>query len=107
MRTQHLRHKVTFYKQGDTRNAYGEIENTEVEVGQAWVQIIPLKGDERFLSQRLNTEVSHKVRLRYQDGLDSKMTFKYGERVFHIDSIIDVMEKRKELNIMATEVFGG
>lgn len=108
MRSSLLRHLISFEEQVETKNSIGEIKNEWLSlVLREYVQIIPLKGDEKYQSKSLNTEVNHKIRLRYRTGLDSKMRIVYGTRIFEIDSIINLGERNKELHIMATEVFDG
>lgn len=106
MRSSSLRHLVSFQEDTGTKNSIGEITESWASLTpQEWVQIIPLKGEEKYQSKSLNTEVNHKIRLRYRDDLDTKMKIVYGTRVFEIDSIINPFERNRELQIMATEVF--
>ena len=107
MRAGALKHKVIFQKltkvpseTGASKSQWGDIISP-----QEWTQIIPLKGEEKYQSQHLKTEVNHKIRLRYRSDLDSKMRVVYGLRIFNIDSILNPFERNKELQIMATEVF--
>ena len=105
MRTSSLRHKVTFQKNTEARDDFGDVTDVWVDVASEWVQIIPLKGEEKFMSEHLNTIVDHKVRMRYRDGLNSKMKILYGGRMFEIDSILNPYERRRELQLMVSEVF--
>lgn len=106
MRNSSLKHLVSFQKNNGVKDSLGGITESWVSLmPQEWVQIIPLKGEEKYQSKSLNTEVNHKIRMRYRDGLDSKMKIIYGTRVFEIDSIINPFERNRELQIMATEVF--
>lgn len=105
MRSGSLRHKITFQLNNEIKNEFNEITNVWADFTQVFAQIVPLRGDEKYQSQHLKTEVNHKIRVRYQDNLTSKMKIIYGDREFNIDSIINHYEKNKELQIMATEVF--
>ena len=106
MRSSSLRHLISFQENSEIKNNLGEIEKAMVSlIPQEWVQIIPLKGEEKYQSKSLNTEVNHKIRMRYRTDLDSKMEIIFGERVFKIDSIINLYERNRELQIMCTEFF--
>lgn len=109
MRSSSLKHKVIFREKtqatdtlgGPIDNAYADIQSPD-----EWVQIIPMKGEERYVGKSLKTEVDHKIRMRYRSGLDSKMIIMFGKRRFDIDSIIDPYERHRELHLMCTEVSG-
>lgn len=107
MRSRSLRHKVVFKKLTEIKDDFGapSTELTDIMNPDEWVQIIPLKGDEKYQSKHLNTEVNHKIRMRYRSDIDSKMVIFYGTRKFEIDSIVNPFERNRELQIMATEVF--
>ena len=105
MRSGSLRHRITFQRNEETFNDFGESITSWVSiVPDEWVQIIPLKSDETYRSKKLNAEVNHKIRMRYRSDIDSTLRIEYGSRIFDIDSVINVRELNKELQIMATEV---
>ena len=96
----------------------GDIEQpspvTEATLGQpvptwstfargVWAAIEPVTGTERFVSQELLATASHVIKIRYFDGVNSSMRFKYGARIFQFQSVIDKGERRRELLIAATE----
>jgi SPP1 family predicted phage head-tail adaptor len=101
-----LRHVVTFQQAVPTENGYGEdvVEWQDLTPDER-VQIIPLKGEERYLSARLNTTVSHRIRMRYRADIDNKMRAVFGARIFMIDEVLNPYEQNRELQITATEVF--
>jgi len=104
MRTSLLKHRVTFEKNDSTTNDYGEPTTNWVGITpDEWVQIIPLTGNERYQSEKLNAEVNHKIRMRFRAGIDTTLRIVYGTRVFNIDAVLNVHELNKELQIMATE----
>jgi len=106
MRSGSMRHLIHFEEPTITRDSLGgEVKTWSSLITQEWVQIIPLKGDERYRSSKLDTEVTHKIRLRYRSDINSKMRIIHEGRTFKIDSILNVYEKDKEQDIMATEVF--
>ena len=105
MRTSSLKNKVIFQANTPVKGTFGGFTDAWSDFTTQWVQIIPLKGDEKYESKHLKTEVNHKIRMRYMDGINSKMQIIYGTRVFKIDSVINPFERNRTLEIMATEVF--
>jgi len=104
MRAGSLDKKVIIEKQSEGSDDFGEVTNTWESYASTYVSILPLRGREYFSSKGVKSEVSHKIELRYMDGIDSSMRIVYGARVFEIESVINIREKNKTLEIMATEV---
>ena len=107
MRSGSLRNKITFQSLTQTKSTTGALQESWTDLVTnplEKAQIIPLKGDEKYMSKHLKTEVNHKIRLRYRDDLNTQMRILYGARIFHIDAMLNLYERNRELNIMATEV---
>ncbi|WP_278309050.1 phage head closure protein [Peptoclostridium litorale] len=70
---------------------------------KVWAGIKTLKGREYYEAAATQNENQVKFITRYHAGITADMRIKMGERVFEIQSVVDVDEKHKELNIMAKE----
>lgn len=103
--TKRLKHKIGFYEFKTTQNEYGEMEKREVLICEAWCEIHPMQGDEKFLSKKVESSITHKLRLRYDKRVTSKMIIKYGNRKFEILSVISPYEAKRELVLVCKEVF--
>ena len=103
-----LRHNIIFQQMSETRSPTGGVAITwsDITSPDERVQIIPLKGEERYASARINSTIDHKIRCRFRSDIDNKMRIIFGSRIFDIDSIIDPYEKNKELHIMCSEKLG-
>jgi SPP1 family predicted phage head-tail adaptor len=75
-----------------------------VEFATAWASIEPLNGREFFAAQQVNAEVTARIRLRYLPGVTRQMQVKFGSRTFAIESVINVEERNRELQLMVKEV---
>lgn len=104
MNTSKLRHKLAFYDFSLNKNEYNEIEKKEVFAFYEWCEIQPLQGNEKFLNNKIQTSISHKIRLRYNRRVNPTQIIKYGERIFEIISVISPYEQLKELVLMCEEV---
>ncbi len=105
MKTAHLRCKVSFFEDKKQADEYGQPIDEVVKAFDAYAQIIPLNGNEKFIADKVQTEVTHKVRLRYDKRINSKMFFTYEGRKFEITSVVSPYERKKELVLMCKEVF--
>lgn len=107
MRAGLLREYVTVQKYTATRDAYGAETKTWATHVTAWAAIEPLAGRE-YTEMRMSTaEVTHRIRLRYQAGITPSMRVLFGSRVFDVLSVIDILERTKEVHLMCREVITG
>lgn len=104
------RHIITFQVKGASFNDFGEPikeDSNWMDVYTTRAGIYPISGKEILTQQYVNSEISHRIHLRYNPSisLDSSMRVKFGERIFTIISPpIDFQEKNVEWQIMCKEV---
>jgi len=103
MRAGWLKNRVTLQKLTKSQNDYGEYVQTWQDVATVWASIEPLRGREYLEASAKNAEITHRIRIRYRDNLDAGMRIKFGSRTFNIESVIDVLEKHKEIELMCKE----
>lgn len=111
-----LRHRVTVQKPVATVTPYGHTVRTDngstatgftQVVSGWWASIEPLRGAERAAHQAVQSQTTHKIRLRDGSelaGIDSTWRILVGTRVFYFDSVMNSMERKREWQIMAHEV---
>jgi SPP1 family predicted phage head-tail adaptor len=101
------RHIITIQQKTGTQNDYGE------EIIEDWVDVIttragiyPINGKEFFAAEKTNSEVTHKVNMRYipNKHITPDMRVKFGNRYFHIVSVINFQEKNVELQLLCKEL---
>jgi SPP1 family predicted phage head-tail adaptor len=103
------RHVVTFQRLKDVPNQYGEVSKS---VGSNWedafkarVGIFPISGKELILANMEKGEISHRIYMRYQSGVDSTMRILFGNRIFEIVSPpVNYQEKNWEIQLTVREV---
>lgn len=105
MQAGRLRHQITLQQPTKGRDARGGITETWVTFkANVWAGVEPIKGREYFESQQVNAEVSHRIVLRYLQGVNPRMRVLWGTRIFRIESVIDPEERHRELQLMCIEV---
>ena len=97
------RHLVTIKKTVESRNSLGEVTDSWVVFAQRWASIEPLVGREFWSAKQVNAENTVRLFMRYCYGITTKMRVEYDNRVFKIDSIINMGERNREMNLMCTE----
>lgn len=105
MQAGQLRHRVTIEKpvQG-ADNEYGEPAITWTKVCKRWASIEPLSGREYFQAAQVQSEVSHRIIMRYYAGFQHDWRIKYGSRVFGVVSVTHTGELKRETQLMAVEL---
>jgi len=108
MRAGSLNKKAVIQSIGSTVNDYGEIEEGQfTDFKTVWCSINPISGKEQFLSNTDFSKVTHKIKIRYTDGISASMRLVYDSRVFNFIHTKDVMERTKEIEILAWEQNNG
>jgi len=103
MRSGNLKHKITIQSYSETQNDFGEIIKWWADLKTVYSSITPLSAKE-FFKEGVQAEVTHKIEMRYFDGVKPKMQVIYGARVFSITSVIDIREANKTLQLICKEV---
>ena len=60
-------------------------------------------GREYLIAQQINANLSHKITVRFVDGLNVKHRILFGTRVFSINSIANIEERDAVQVLMCTE----
>ncbi|MBO8158832.1 phage head closure protein [Thermosyntropha sp.] len=106
MRIGDLRHRITIQEFVEQVDEYGTpIGAGWQDVCTVWAAVEPIQGREYILLQNTQSEVTIRIRIRFQPGIKPAMRVKYGNRIFDIQSVIDPEERHIELQLMCKEVF--
>ncbi|MFB5622537.1 MAG: phage head closure protein [Nitrosarchaeum sp.] len=107
--TARYRHYITIQSQVVTQNKYGENEISWVDDSECFAEIKPIKGDEYYNARQIQSVVTHKITMRYttlSDGTRIKQSnsrIKFGDRIFNIEGVINLMERNIDLELMVVE----
>lgn len=98
-----FRHKAIIQRQTETLDDYNQPEDTWTTHATVYCSIEPLRGSEYMRAQQMQATVSHRITLRYRADLKPTDRFLYDGRYFEIQSIINIEERDRFLEVMATE----
>jgi len=100
-----LRHRILFQSVGSTVDSFGTtINTTPTTIATLWGSIEPISGREMDLIHEVQAEVTHKVVIRYNSGIDAADQFTHDSRVFNIESVRDADERKVYMLILAKEL---
>lgn len=90
--------------QGQTKDSKGQMVPNWVSVATRWMNILPASGQYFVASDQIRNSISHKIIIRYCEGLTPRNRIKFGNRIFNILSILNEGELKVRHTILATEV---
>jgi len=106
MRAGNLRHRVIIQHLVETLDEYKTPTITWQDYATVWASVEPIRGREYIELQNTNSELTVRIRIRYLPGVTNDMRVLYGSRVFNIQSVIDINERHREMELMCIENTG-
>ncbi len=102
-----LRHLVEIQTLTKTQNEFGEVVEDWSLFAKSWAEIKPLKASEYFAAFKEHHEVTHRVVIRYIEGIKPFMRIIHKGRIFEITAIRNYLERNEYLELICKEVFDG
>lgn len=99
-----LRHRITIQQISSTQDDYGQPIDEWTDIATVWASIEPITGREFFAADTINSEISHRIRMRYKPGILPSMRVKFKTRYFDIQSVINYNELNTDLQLMCKEL---
>ncbi|WP_330597785.1 phage head closure protein [Zhenhengia yiwuensis] len=97
-----LNKRIIFTTHTEITNSIGQIILQEQPIKTVWANIMPIRGFEQTLEERLRPETVYRILTRYHRGITPNMKIKYKDKLLHITEIINVDEGDFVLEITAT-----
>ena len=104
-----LRHRLTIQQEVHTSDGAGGHTRSWQTVADVWAQIVPLGsganhiGREKWIAEQLQSEVTHRVWMRYRADVRPDMRLRFENRVFNIRYVINSEEKDAMLSLLVQE----
>lgn len=100
-----LRHKVTIEHLVKVPDGLGGWTDSWVDFVRVSASVEPINGREFFEAHQTQSDVTHKIRIRYKAGVTSAMRVNFKGRIFAITSPpIDFEERNRDMMLMCAEV---
>lgn len=101
-----LRHRVTLQRFGSAPDGAGGYEETWATFATVYAAVEPLRGREFMEAQQTENEVTTRIRIRPKDGIRPDMRVRYKDKTYRIETIINIEERNREMQLMCVEVAG-
>jgi len=98
-----LNKRISILKKVDTINALSQKSKSFETVATVWASVAPVRGTERYELQKIHEEITYRVYMRYLANVRADMFIQYGDKVYEIQSVIDVDLEHKMLEIDCVE----
>ena len=103
MNTGQLDKKAVIQQPVEARNSLGEYTLTWSDWATLYIAILPLSGVESINALAVEATVTHRIRMRYTNGLQPKFRIISEGRTFEIISVLE-KGRRVEHELLVTEV---
>jgi len=100
MRAGSLRHKVTIERVTTEPDEIGQPIETWTAVGTFPASVEPINGREYFAADAAQSEVTTRIRMRYQAGITQHDRATHGGQVYEVLSVINPEMRNEELVLM-------
>jgi SPP1 family predicted phage head-tail adaptor len=97
-----LRERVTIQQASESRTAMGEVVQSWATYSERWASVEGISSRELLQMGQAQTEASHRVRLRYVDGLTASMRLQWRGRTLEIVSLLE-HDNRTEHELLCQE----
>lgn len=84
--------------------AFGFTETFTTLLSNVYAAIWPVSANETIEGQKNSLFITHKIRIRYLTNIRSGYRIKYNQRYFNIESIVNVGENNRFLDLLCKEV---
>jgi len=98
-----LKHSVVIQQKSVSRKSGGGQTVTWSTVATVLARITPRNQSEYLRAMQFEAQTTHRIIIRYRAGITTNMRIQFGSRYFNIQSIIDIEEGRRFLQIDALE----
>ena len=107
-----LRHRLTLQQEVQASDGAGGYTRSWEDIAELWGEIIPLTGSgssargsgkETLFAEQMQSEISHRILLRYRSGVTTAMRLQYENRLFNIRMVADINERHNTLELLVQE----
>lgn len=104
MRAGKLRHRIAIEEATEATANSGAVTKTWATFQSRWAKIVPLQGRELTFARATVATATHRVEMRYLDGLTTKMRVNFGGAYLNIGSALNLEMRNVEHHLICTEV---
>jgi SPP1 family predicted phage head-tail adaptor len=99
-----LKHRIVLQYQAKVADGMGGFVVTWVPDATVWAAIWPVSAGETIQADQTTMTITHRIRIRYRDGLKAAYRIAWAGRYFNIVSIIDPNMAHRWMDVLCKEV---
>lgn len=98
-----LRQRIKFQSLTRTADGQGGWTESWSDFAEVWAKVEPVSASEKYFSQRIQQNTTHKIAIRWLENITSEMRIVFESRIFQIHGIRRENEERWFMFIDAEE----
>lgn len=103
-----LNRRITLQQRSIVADSFGEPLAVWTDLASLWAGIQPLSGRELELAQKVSSEVTHRITIRYRASLTdtrsmAALRLLYRNRTFNVHAVLNEDEANVQLQFLASE----
>jgi SPP1 family predicted phage head-tail adaptor len=98
-----LRQRLTLQEEIEIPDGAGGFTRSWQDIADLWAEIIPFTGREKLFAGQLQSQISHRILLRYRSGITAGQRLVFENRAFNIRYLFNTAEADETLEILAEE----
>ena len=101
-----LNRKISLLKFFDVPDEMGQTTQVLRSVKTVWASFVPIKGNEFYELQKLESKITHKIYMRFLPEVDNTWYIGYRGKTYCVTAAIDVDNAGKLLELQCCEYTG-
>jgi len=101
------RHRATLEQRTTSLDSYGEDSRSWTQLAKVWATLEAVTASERFESQQVQADVTHRITFRfaeaYLSGMGPEDRITIEGRTFEVISLVDRKGREREIEVIAVE----
>ena len=102
-----LRQKVVIETKTESRDSYGQVDESWETLGSVWADVRPRSGSEFYAADQVHSNITHLVELRHHPGLTSSMRLRFDGRTLNVGAVMDIDGRRRRTQALCIEKKAG
>jgi SPP1 family predicted phage head-tail adaptor len=99
-----MRQRLSLDAAVESTDASGALQTTWSPLGDIWGQITPASSGDRFVADRQEETITHRILIRWRSDVQSGMRLRLGGRSFLVHSAFDPDERQRVLICRCEEI---
>jgi len=93
--------RITLQRKSSSQDSFGQPIETWADISTVWAEVVPVSGNERFVSQQVIAEADTLFKIRYMSGLTPLDRVVYDGRTYDVKGVIEIGRRREGMQIAA------